>query len=435
MPQQLVGYPTPNEFELSYTCRRVYIPNEPEFIALIPGLLIQATREYFWTQVGSMTPETAAQYMRLAIGKYVADEECGELSCEQIIECIQTDTDVRNALIQFLTDAGYGTGVGTPDLPSNYNSNPLLLDGSEIEDCNNDNLYGAIVQLIDFINKRLIDFFEVIESETNAFERAAIIGEGIPITDSIGVDTVANTFDQLIEEIAENYDANMTEELQQEYECDLFCLVKDTCELDMQTFADYFMGRISGSINQESFEDLVAFFNTGSWTGTQLVDAAFAVVVSALAYASSVVGISVSSIASNMIAALNDPSSDWETLCDDCPPDVPTPEIGLADCAGFAPALGTLTYMGGNTWRLEGVVNGSTDRRAMIVRQGGGSFRMEGTTAIVGTIPAFRVWKQTGGSCSAGFSGPNPQTTAMDMYGFTASVGSAFTLEFDFVEP
>lgn len=74
------GYPTPDTFALTYTCRRVFVPNNPQFIALIGGLLYEATRRGFWVQQGSMTTEQAAQLMRDALALYDAEQECDEVA-------------------------------------------------------------------------------------------------------------------------------------------------------------------------------------------------------------------------------------------------------------------------------------------------------------------------------------------------------------------
>lgn len=85
MPTVLAGYPTPDTFPLTFTCRRVFIPNNPKFIALIGGKLFEATKEYFWIEAGSMSPSTAAEYMALALGLYDAERDCA-LSCDEIID-------------------------------------------------------------------------------------------------------------------------------------------------------------------------------------------------------------------------------------------------------------------------------------------------------------------------------------------------------------
>lgn len=414
LANDIVLMETPNELKLTVTMQ--------QYTELLSAALNGANR--FWGE----------RYIEVIYPLIKAGKEFA-MSCEGVADCVETSEAVQTAINNVLNELGYRPEAGTPESPTIYDDNPLLIDGSLIEDCENDNLFGAITQLVDFINKRLVDLFEILESETNIVERSQIIAEAFPISDSIGIDSAAAAFDQAVEEVSEGYDAAFTEELEDEYRCDLFCLVKDTCELDFQTFADYFNGRIANTPPADQFSEYIEWFVTGDFTGTNIVDAAYSVVMSALAYGSDALGVNIRRLMQSMVSALNDPNSDWETLCEDCDPE-PTshPEIGIDDCAGFAPAMGILTWQHDDVWHLASQANGSTDQRAMVVREGGGNFRLMTVTAISGSVPAFRVWKQAGGACSAGFGAPNPATVDLEMYGFTAAIGSPFTLEIQFVD-
>lgn len=280
------------------------------------------------------------------------------LTCEQIIDCIENDPNTQQALAQYLLDAGFGTpnssGIGTPNNPGIYQENPLLIDGSTIVGCGNDNLFGAITQFIDFINRRIVDVFEIIEVETNAIERSQIALSAFPITDTLGGDEALSFADQLIEEIAEGYAAAFTEELEDEYRCDLFCLVKDTCELDFETFANYFNNRIAVTPPDEQFSNYIEWFIAGTFSGSNIVDAAYSLVCSALSYGSSAFGINIGALLTSVNAALNDPNSDWLTLCDDCGGDFPV--IINNWCTGTA-NFGTVSQDSDNVWTLTATLN------------------------------------------------------------------------------
>jgi len=71
------GYPTPDTpGTITYTTRCVTIPDIPEFIALIGGLLFNATRPSFWHELGDMSPDDAAILMQDALALYDAEEVC-----------------------------------------------------------------------------------------------------------------------------------------------------------------------------------------------------------------------------------------------------------------------------------------------------------------------------------------------------------------------
>jgi len=71
------GYPTPDTpGTITYTTRCVTMPDIPEFINLIGGLLFQATRPSFWMLSGDMTPDEAAILVQDALALYDATEVC-----------------------------------------------------------------------------------------------------------------------------------------------------------------------------------------------------------------------------------------------------------------------------------------------------------------------------------------------------------------------
>jgi len=71
------GYPTPDTpSPIVFTTRCVPIPDIPEFIALIGGLLFEATRSSFWDELGTMSPQEAASLMAQTLALYDAEGEC-----------------------------------------------------------------------------------------------------------------------------------------------------------------------------------------------------------------------------------------------------------------------------------------------------------------------------------------------------------------------
>jgi hypothetical protein len=278
--------------------------------------------------------------------------------CSQVIECINTDVEVQNSLTAFLNSAGFGSGAGTPNSPSTWIDNPEIFNSSLLDDCNPDIAFGVVTQLIDAIDSQLTSFFELLEAQSNGFERAAIIAEAIPGSDQAGFDTLAAGFDQVLEEVAENYAANFTPTLRDEYRCDLFCLlVNDDCEIDFQSFADYFLNRVGASINtSDTFGDAVGWFVSGTWSGSQVPDAAFGLVLTAMSYATAVVNMDINWLLRGIAASLNDPDPDWSVLCEDCASNLQiVPVIEAIACQPSSGVCGTVVGQqttNPNVWRL-----------------------------------------------------------------------------------
>lgn len=324
------------------------------------------------------------------------------VTCEEIADCIENDVLVQNALQSYLESTGHGSGSGTPN-PSVYEENPDLIGESVIPDCDTDILFGCLTQLLDAINAQIEQFFELLEAESNGFERAAIVAEAIPGSDQAGFDTVASGFDQALEEISENYAANYTPELRDEYRCDLLCLIIDTCEIDFQTFADYFLGRVGASINTEdTFGDAVGWFISGTWIGTQIVDAAFGLVCTALAYAQDIFNMNTQWIIRGVAASLNDPDSDWIVLCDDCSPGQIEPIIEVLSCATSSGTCGTVDgqqTVNPNKWRVSSTHRGVGNDEGVVFRDTNNeTFTITNYQTISGSSSVFSSYCNASGT-------------------------------------
>lgn len=236
--------------------------------------------------------------------------------CARVIECIQSDPDVASALMQFLSENGYGTGAGTPEAPSILIDNPPLADGTQIPSCDNDNLFGGITQLVDLMHDMLVDAFEGFEAATGRTERIAAVLSAIPIVDVLPIDDLIEFADQLLENLSQDFDAQYTAEIRDEYRCDLFCATKDTCELDFQTWANYFASRAGATFDNVSITDALDWFLFGTFTGDLVVHAAHAIMCQILAYASDFFDINMSWITKAVTAFMNDPDPDWNVLCE-----------------------------------------------------------------------------------------------------------------------
>lgn len=352
------GYPTPDEQDgdVTYGCIPVIVPNNPEFgdvfAAAIYGLYGQMANDWFWKQQGTLSPQLAALYSSQALALTEAYGDC--MACEDIADCIETNETTQSALQTFMNNNGYGSGSGTPSTDSVYQQNPRILDGSLIAWCDNDNLFGGITQMIAFINARIVDFIEQAEVLSNTIERTQLAIQAIPIVNELPFDELVAFTDQIFEELAEGYVAAYTVDWVDEVRCDLFCLVKDTCELDFQTFADYFYSRIGETRVDEAFVEAIQWLLTGTFTGEQIADAFFGLVCSALAYGSRVFGINIGGLATSLTAAMNDPDSDWTILCDECAPSLFEPVITHNDpCAVAVSSSGSIVgEQSAGVWRM-----------------------------------------------------------------------------------
>lgn len=283
--------------------------------------------------------------------------------CQAIADCISSSSATQLALDTFLKDGGYGSGGGDGTLPINYNDDPLLIDGSQIAGCDNDNLFGAITQTVDLFNQIIEDAFEAFEASTAPYERISAVLEAVPITNVLALDDLVQFVDQMLENLAQNYTGQYTAALRDEYRCDLFCLSKDTCSMRFSEMADYFLSRVGETFSQTDFADGVNWFIFGSFTGDAVVHAAHAILASVLAYGSKFFNLDNTWLSKAMTSFLNDPDPDWTTLC--------TCGTGWAYEIDFEVELGLFTVPQG-TWTsgigIVSVVNsfGQQDAQALL---------------------------------------------------------------------
>lgn len=390
--------------------------SQAEYTRILSALLVGAELTYpFQSQ------QIYYDFMRLK----------NSMTCEQIIDCIENDADTRLSLQIFLTQNGYGTGSGTYDTPTIYTNNPLLADGSQIPSCGNDNLFGAITQLIDFMNSVLTDIFERIEAGSNYLERTQILLSGVPGIGLLPLDEFVDFADNVISALGENYVSQYTSEIRDEYRCDLFCLCKDTCELDFQAWSEYFMSKVGSAISSENLSDGLEWFITGVWEGTQVVHAAHALMCDILAYGSKFFDLDPTYLSRVITSAMNDPDSDWTTLCEDCLPVNSHPAI-VTPCYGGGSA-GILEDLGNGRWRVTSTAR-ATDRGITLGSSISGIWHLANGQSFGGNS-TFYGYHVNGQSCGASASPPNHDTNPMLEFGWFASLGSAdLVYEFDFID-
>lgn len=56
-----MGYLTPDSVPTGATCRALYIPDSPEYLAIVRGLLQTLTFPEYWDKQGTLTPQQAAE--------------------------------------------------------------------------------------------------------------------------------------------------------------------------------------------------------------------------------------------------------------------------------------------------------------------------------------------------------------------------------------
>lgn len=243
------GYPTPDNFDYETTCVKVYVPNDPVFVALIGGLLYEATKDYFWVETGTMTPQTAAFYMARAIAEMNLDETCMPI-CEAIAACIDDPESATSAsLLNYLSRNGYSPNFSDAD-----NAYPLLTPSDQATnlipsdfDCSDPQLMALSRKIVQELNQSTEDLLQVIELVTSSVELAEIITQYIPAV-GIYVEFASWIYDTLVEFYQASYDQAVEDELA----CALYCIALVDCELSLDDILSVYESSFIAEIDPPS---------------------------------------------------------------------------------------------------------------------------------------------------------------------------------------
>ena len=233
--------------------------------------------------------------------------------CELMIDCINNDDDVRNAILQAVNN-------GLPaDSSSGANE---TIAGTNIlagVTCDDDNLFGAITGLVDLMNDLAEDVLEKLAESQNKISKIGDMLEAIPGVGVLPFDDILQMIDTFFDDMQDAYVANYDTTIRDNYRCDLFCVAKDAdCAIDFQDVFDYFLGELGESITTANFLTFVTDLVTQNYSGVYVVHAWHTLMSGLMLFGQSVFGIDSDRLIKMVQALFNDPDSDWSTVCDEC---------------------------------------------------------------------------------------------------------------------
>jgi len=323
------GIPVPPEIPEGSKAFILCVPDDPFFYGVVMGALKTMTFKYYWD--GTDEEKTAVTDRMLTM-YYDYQEQVGCMICDMVAECFATGNEaliealaeaIRNnpllqeAIADALTQQG-GAVPGRPLTPGQSGSS-LLPDNVKDEEgnCIDDNLWGAMLYLVQSGNRLITDFFDVLEAASNTLESMEIISKAIPAAGDY-ISSAAGFADQLQENIAEGYAAAYTEAYEQGLACDLFCLARSTCDLSLDAIINVLNERLSEPLNIGDFGEIMAGIASGTWVGDELADVAFMCFFGALKFGQQfgeTLGVRplpvLMSLGADQLA-----SNNWEVLCD-----------------------------------------------------------------------------------------------------------------------
>lgn len=235
------GYPTPNEQvgDVTFGCIPIFVPNNPEFnaafAAAIYGLYAQMSKEWFWREQGTLTPQMAAFYSSQGLAITEAYGDC--MDCEDVASCIEEQLPInqtlRNALYQYLTESGFNNpnriDALNTTLADRNSADGLTTPLGTLEDCNLDVLWGAIrhgiVQRLDDEGRDLLENLALISDPA---ERLGVFIDVVPVLGDVA-EGIVFQFTEIIPDVLNLYDAYSSESTMDEIACEIFGMVCADC--------------------------------------------------------------------------------------------------------------------------------------------------------------------------------------------------------------
>lgn len=234
------------------------------------------------------------------------------------------------------------------------------------QDCDLDKLWASIVAVVEQMDRNNVDFFELLEVSTNVVERAQQIVSAIPGLGLLPFDEVADFANSIFSDIFENYSAQITTALLNEYECDLFCVARDSgaCQLRIDDIFNYFSNRLGANLTIENlFAEAIGFLADGSWSGTQIADFMFLFQVSVVRWIQDFIGFDTLALQQAAQIGALEPSDAWNVICDECPDEEPFVNFSRGSGGGGNWSLMILEFEGNvglneSVWKMSTVFNG-----------------------------------------------------------------------------
>ena len=239
----------------------------------------------------------------------VPEGSCMDL-CALVADCIETSQETKNALNNFIQS---NDGFLTPSDNLTAQNTPLI----NPTDCDLDEIWGNAVALWTSVNAKTIDLLEVIAEADNVLQVASDIVSAIPILNQLPVDEMLSLVADMGDWLLENYNAALTVELEQQIECDLFCIMQDTCSITFEQLLDYFSDYFTIDLGLYQLVEMVTWLTGIVPAGESFVYALNCFQIWVVGVAQPFFGVQNANFYA-VQAQLGEPDNDWMFLCEDC---------------------------------------------------------------------------------------------------------------------
>jgi hypothetical protein len=252
--------------------------------------------------------------------------------CAEFINCLENDTDVQNAIDNRITNIVNEAEARLLERMNQlFNLAVTPPDGGNC----NDKLFACIKQTLQYMDSKNLDWLESISASilNNIVEFTDVVS-AITVLDELSVDAITGFVNWVADNLLDAYPSVSTVELLDIVACDIFCMVKDTCTVDLQDIHGYFLDRVISALPAFELVDFISFcsqiINIGAGVPDRLVfDAIMLSTTTTALTLDSLLGGAIKKIGggsdlyTHMKSYSNDSDADWATLCE-CATDAKT---------------------------------------------------------------------------------------------------------------
>lgn len=337
---QSTGYivppnPTPTTYQLRFMC----VPDDGQWIATINAALYELTVPANWdiTTIDGQEAnvDAAVETARNVVLPFVFQsmDLCMDDFCQLVADCIENDANVAQALATVIASnqtiidaiqsavqqAGYPNGGGSnTTISPDANDNNILPLGYQ---CDNNHLYGMAMELVATVHEATEEIFQQIDSAGgNWLDLVNSILDNIPLFELIGL--VTEVIDWYADTISTAYSSAWSTVVQQELACDLFCLVKDDCNLSYEDIFNVYLSRsgITAPPNDtfDAWWQVIQSAALGNDVQTVALVDLLGLVAMRFGSKFSKFAIGIRSFDDVIELAQDAVDPDWAILCDDC---------------------------------------------------------------------------------------------------------------------
>jgi hypothetical protein len=314
-------YPLPVALPETTRCVQFRIPDGDEYVEMLRTVLKSLTLWNNYARDETHRGKLAADLWRDVL---LLPELEGCMNCEELQDCLAPLlADQLQQIQNMLDQSKYGT-TERPGVKMTTGEKNTNLGGTTNPECDPDITWAQCWQVIEYGVALVTDALQIAESATNDIEMLQAIGQ-LPGLDEIGVDAVASYIELLLEGIAENYAAQVTEEYKELAACELFCLARASCTITPDMIYQVFVGRVFAHFETPgeifgTINDLLSYLVDLDIDGTIVADVLHVIIFGGGVLANIFLGdVGTKSLQTLLALAKNDANDDWLLLCIDCP--------------------------------------------------------------------------------------------------------------------